>query len=250
MNHVVQGLWIGSELSRMEVLSIRSFLKNGHEYHLYVYDDVKNIPRGTVVKDGAEILSPSRVFQYKEHKSYSGFSNLFRYKLLLEKGGWWVDSDLVCIKPFDFADDYVFSSEFSCGQQYINCGAIKVPAGSEVVKFVWETARAKDPDKLVWGEIGPKLLGKAVREFSLQEYVREPEVFCPIGYADCAAILDPKISLEFDEATYAIHLWNEIWRRNGLDKNAMHHSDCLYEKLLRAFCSSEEKLVSVNKVTE
>jgi len=250
MNHVVQGLWIGSELSRMEVLSIRSFLKNGHDYHLYVYDDVKNIPSGTVVKDGADILSPSRVFQYKEHKSYSGFSNLFRYKLLLKKGGWWVDSDLVCVKPFDFDEGYVFSSEFSCGQRYINCGAIKVPSGSDVLKFVWETASAKDPDRLVWGEIGPKLLGQAVREFSLEEYVLEPAVFCPIGYADWAAILDPKINHDFGDATYAVHLWNEIWRRNGQDKNSIYQPECLYEKLLSAFCSSEEELVSVNKVTE
>ena len=248
MNHVVQGLWIGSELSRMEVLSIRSFLKNGHEYHLYVYDDVRNIPSGTVVKNGADILSPSLVFQYKEHKSYSGFSNLFRYKLLLEKGGWWVDSDLVCLKPFDFAADYVFSSEFSNGQHYINCGAIKAPAGSDLLNSVWETARAKDPEKLVWGEIGPKLLGQAVREFSLEEYVREPLAFCPIGYADWATILDPSARQEFGDATYAVHLWNEIWRRNGQDKNRIYPSDCLYEKLLRAFCGSEEELVSVNEV--
>lgn len=250
MNHVVQGLWIGVELSRMEVLSIRSFLKNGHDYHLYVYDDVKNIPHGTVVKDGADILSPSRVFQYKEHKSYSGFSNLFRYKLLLETGGWWVDSDLVCLKPFDFETDYVFSSEFSGGQQYINCGAIKAPAGSDVLNFVWETASAKDPEKLVWGEIGPKLLGEAVREFLLEAYVREPEAFCPIGYADWASILDPQVSPEFGGATYAVHLWNEIWRRNGQDKNKNYPAGCLYEKLLSVFCGSEEEFVPVNEVIE
>ena len=41
MKQIIQGLWIGSELSMMEQLSIASFLKNGHDYHLYVYGDVK-----------------------------------------------------------------------------------------------------------------------------------------------------------------------------------------------------------------
>jgi hypothetical protein len=89
MNRIVQGLWIGPELSVMEQLSIASFLRNGHEYHLYVYGEVKNIPMGTRVKDGdEEILPVSMIFQYRREKSYSAFSNFFRYRLLLERGGW------------------------------------------------------------------------------------------------------------------------------------------------------------------
>ena len=49
MNKVIQGLWIGPELSVMEQLSIASFLENGHEYHLYVYDAVKNVPARAVI---------------------------------------------------------------------------------------------------------------------------------------------------------------------------------------------------------
>ena len=45
-NHVIQGLWIGSELSMLERLSIASFLDNGHDYHLYTYGDVRGIPDG------------------------------------------------------------------------------------------------------------------------------------------------------------------------------------------------------------
>ena len=32
-NKIIQGLWIGAELSVMEQLSISSFLLNGHDYH-------------------------------------------------------------------------------------------------------------------------------------------------------------------------------------------------------------------------
>lgn len=82
MNEIIQGLWIGPELSVMEQLSVSSFLLNGHEYHLYVYDEPKNIPVGTVIKDANEILPSSRIFQYKHYPTYAGFANFFRYKLL------------------------------------------------------------------------------------------------------------------------------------------------------------------------
>src|ERR1700686_5215359 len=111
MNKIIQGLWIGSELSTLEQLSIASFLQNGHEYHLYVYDLPKHVPVGTVVRNANEILPSSSIFQYREYQSYAGFANFFRYKLLLERGGWWVDSDTVCPKQFNFPEEHVFATE-------------------------------------------------------------------------------------------------------------------------------------------
>jgi hypothetical protein len=234
-NRIVQALWIGSELSAMEQLSIASFLRNGHEYHLYGYDNLGNVPPGTIVKDGREILPASMIFQYKEHKSYSAFSNFFRYKLLLEKGGWWVDTDLVCLKPFDFSEEYVFSSEKAVGQEFINSGAIKAPAASPPMAYAWEICQRTNPEELKWGEIGPKLMAKAILEFSLESYVKPYDVFCPIGYSEWLTILQPNLTWEFQEATHAVHLWNEFWRRNGRDKNQRYHPTCLYEQLRKQY---------------
>jgi mannosyltransferase OCH1-like enzyme len=231
MNGIIQGLWIGSDLSAMEHLSISSFLKNGHEYHLYTYGPVGNIPAGTVVRDGTEILPASMIFQYRQHKSYSAFSNFFRYKLLLEQGGWWVDTDLVCLKPFDFPEEYVFSSEKAVGSEFINVGAIKAPPESELMVYAWETCRQKERAELVWGEVGPKLMAAAVERFSYERYVKRSDVFCPIGYSAWEQILTPHLNWQFTEATYAVHLWNEFWRRAGRDKNGSYHSTCLYEQL-------------------
>jgi len=83
---IVQGLWVGSELSLMERLSIASFLDNGHEYHLYVYGDVRNVPDGTTIRDGGEILHESLIFQYKNHKSFSAFANFFVATLREQQG--------------------------------------------------------------------------------------------------------------------------------------------------------------------
>jgi len=236
LNKIIQGLWIGPELSVMERLSISSFLLNGHDYHLYVYDDVKNIPVGAVVMDANEILPSSRIFQYKRSPSYAGFANYFRYKLLLERGGWWADTDTICLKPFDFPEEYVFSSEINYkGREVINSGVIKAPAGSSVMAYAWEVCRNKNPARLIWGETGPRLMAKAVKKFSLERYKKTHLAFCPVDYERWRKVLQPGFEMLFDDATHAIHLWNEMWRVAGQDKNAQYPQTCLYEKLKQTY---------------
>lgn len=235
MNRLIQGLWIGPELSIMEQLSIASFLLNGHEYDLYVYDELKNVPRGTSVKDANEILPSSKIFQYSEQRSYAGFANFFRYKLLLERGGWWADSDLICVKRFDFPEEYVFASEMDRGLEVITSGIIKAPPGSDVMAYAWDICQNKNPADLKWGETGPRLMGEAVRRFSLEPYVKSYRVFCPLGYDEWQKLIEPGPAISQNGDVYAIHLWNEKWRAAGQDKNATYPEDCLYEKLKRRY---------------
>lgn len=247
-NRVVQGLWIGSELSPMERLSIASFLSNGHEYHLYAYDHLRNVPEGTTVKDGNEILPASMIFRYERHRSFSAFSNFFRYKLLLERGGWWADADMVCLKPFDFSHEYVFSSETAGGQEFINCGVIKVPPGSPAMEYAWNICRAKLPEKLVWGEVGPRLMAESIRRLSLEQFAMRPHIFCPFGYSEWDDVLNPNKVWNLGDA-YAIHLWNEMWRRNERDKHQSYHPACLYERLKGKYLSQGQADAILPSVT-
>ena len=234
-NRTIQGLWVGSELTAMERMSISSFLMNGHEYHLYVYDEVKHVPAGAVVKDGNEILPSSRIFLYKDYKSYSGFSNFFRYKLLLDKGGWWADTDVICVKPFDFDEEHVFSSEIIHNEIHITSSVIKAPARSPAMQYAWQVCQSKDPQQIVWGETGPRLMAETVRKFSFEQCVKPHTVFCPLSVLDWHRVREPDGDFTFDETTHAIHLWNEAWRRTGHDKNRSYHPNCLYERLKRKY---------------
>jgi hypothetical protein len=227
---VIQSLWIGPRLSAMERLAIASFLRHGHEFHLYTYGEVAGVPAGTVIRDGREILPEERIFYYREHHSVSGFSNFFRYKLLYERGGWWVDTDMVCLRPFVFETAHVFASEISKGVPTVNCGAIRAPRGSEAMGWAWEVCQSKDTSTLRWGETGPALTGAAVARFGLDGCVQPPDVFCPLPYYEWDRVLDAAPPELLAEAA-AIHLWNEMWRRNGTDKDAAFDPGCLYERL-------------------
>jgi hypothetical protein len=231
MADIVQALWIGDRLSTMERLCIESFLRNGHPFHLYVYGEPKDIPAGTVVLSGESILPASRIFTYQEHKTYAGFANFFRYKLLLEKGGWFVDADTICLKPFDSFGEYVFSSEGINGRRHVNLGAVRTPPGSAVMRYAWDACERMDTSELKWSQCGPTLLRQAIAACALEPFVQPPEAFCPVHFSEWEKILEPESAIEFGETTCAVHLWNELWRRAARDKDAQYPPGCLYERL-------------------
>jgi len=227
----IQSLWVGDALTPMEQLSLSSFVAHGHGVDLYVYDDVANVPAGVTLRDAAGILPRSAIFRYSDSGSLAGFSNFFRYKLLMERGGWWVDTDVVCVKHFDFEGDYVFASELSQGATVVTSCVIRAPAGSPAMEQAWRTCAASDPASLVWGQTGARLCAEVVRAHGLEAFVQPPEVFCPIPFYEWRTLIDPSVKIELPAATYAVHLWNEMWRRAGVDKSAAFDGDCLYERL-------------------
>ncbi len=240
MTALIQSLWIGGALSPVEQLSIASFLAHGHEYHLFAYGAVEHLPRGAVLEDAAAILPEAAIFQYRKYPSYSAFSNFFRYKLLLEKGGWWVDTDVVCLKPFAFPEPYVFASERLHGSDVATSAVIKVPAGSDLMAFSWHLCQAcTDPAGAAWGQYGPKLMARAIEKFSLDCYRKPAAVFCPLAFDEWESVLAPG-EIGFGPETHALHLWNEMWRRAGHDKANPYRSDCVYERLKRSFLSGRQ----------
>jgi hypothetical protein len=116
----VHGLWIGSQLGPMQLLTIRSFLAHGFRFHLWTYDTAifdATLDDGVVVKDANTIIARERVFVYPAggpidvpfgEGSYAGFSDIFRYKLLYEHGGWYTDMDVTCLRHVDFTTEFVF----------------------------------------------------------------------------------------------------------------------------------------------
>ncbi len=196
---------------------------------------------------GEAVLPRTRIFRYTEPSygrraklrslifgskkgSYAGFANLFRYKLLLEKGGWWVDLDTICLRPFDFPGEYVFSSEMHEGADVVDLGAVKVPAGAAIADYLFQESD-RMPKKLYFGDNGPALMGRAVERFHMEQNVQPSRAFCPIACDDWESVLRPGEYPSLGPETFAVHFWNEMWRRDGRDKDATYPPDCLYERL-------------------
>ena len=235
-NHIVHGLWIGDTLSALELLTIYSFLQHGHEFHLWVYENIKPpIPKGVLIKDGNEILDRKFVFSYEKGDShglgkgsFAGFSDVFRYKLLHEKGGWWADMDITCLRPLEFDAPYVFRNH-----DYLPVvgNLMKCPKGCDLMKNCYEEAiQEVNAQNTHW--LKPvEILNKHIKKLELTSYIIKG-----ISNQDAWAIVSlyRYFSCWPKKNYYIIHWMNENWRHQNINKNeAVPNST--YAKLLKQY---------------
>ena len=229
-NRIISSLWWPS-LGVMEQLCVSSYLSNGHDFNLYSYGPCANVPAGAKVINAAEIMPESEI---KNFTHIAHFADWFRYNLLLQKGGWWVDMDTVCLKPFSFPDEYVFSQEPHDPpiHGYCNNAYLKAQAGSDVTKWLLEKCKGMDHKTMGWLDPSCTLVTRAVEEFDLKSY--PTVIFNPIGWWDWRRLISANPPVLTDE-THAIHLWHNAWKQSNQDTNTSYPPDCLYETLKKRY---------------
>lgn len=260
---VANFLWIGPALSKMEQLCLRSFLHHGYDVRLHTYGPVTGVPDGVTLEPAAATVPADQIFTQTTEGfgkgSYAGFSDLFRYELVHQRGGWWFDLDFVSIKPLPRPDGLYLATSYegewgSCA----NACALYATPGHPVLDRLRREARAKlAAGPIKFGDIGPHLVQYIVREMNLSSHLAPWWEFSPYPWRQMFRVALPTLSAVAKDqlrlarfllwqftrpafraghlrpGTRAIHLHNEIWRASGIDKNAAYHPLCLYERLKR-----------------
>lgn len=174
MDNLFHSLWIGEKLGDPELLTLHSFAEKGHSIQLWAYNKMNNVPEFTIVKDANEIIPESKVFKYDKNSkidwgkgSYAGFSDVFRYKLLYEHGGWWVDMDVTCLKPFNIKKEYFFRNHWKFP---VVGNVMKCPKGSELMKACYDRAVVEvTPDNTDWHK-PITILNEEIERLNLLQY--------------------------------------------------------------------------------
>lgn len=253
----VQSLWVGGDLSNVEKLCIQSFLDCGHDFHLYTYQQINNVPEGTILFDARIILPEEKIFRYKTgwaKDSVSGFADVFRLVMIKKNGGWWVDMDIICLKKLNFKEDHIFCSSFETeyGSLVNNC-IFKAPKESLFLDYCLQELDKLDFETMSFGLAGPFLFQKAIKELSLDKLVRPYYEFNPISWRFIAdlvlgqmnttaklkemirPLIKPKTmqGRTINQKSFTLHLWNEIWKVGRFDKNGSFDYQSKFEQLKR-----------------
>ncbi|WP_270087404.1 glycosyltransferase [Sphingobacterium sp. SYP-B4668] len=243
LNKIIQSFWHGETLSQVERLCIDSFIANGHEFHLYTYNaNLKGVPEKCLLMDANEIISSDRIF-LDSRGTIATFSDYFRVKMLYLRGGWWVDMDIVCLKYFDFEQTHIFSSEYVNGEIFANIGCIKSPKGSAfLLNYIAALELTLEKKTTIpWGTFGPTLMNNLLKLYDTTGFLQEPEVFImpKLIYSDNKQLMFYRLfnHLKIEEISeklensYSIHLYNELWRLNAIDKSQRFREGSLLDYL-------------------
>ena len=240
-----------------EWICINSFLQKGHQYQIYSYDLGMQVPSGACLLDAREVIPHADYCAHLSLKStsYASFSDKFRYKMLYENGGWWVDADVVCFKS---EIPISYSQSFLCWQHYakINNAIMKINRGDLSMKYClreveeWEGRALKEKSKLPQGGLGPHLLSKAFQLHDRCSEVYPMRYGYPWHWTEAMSIFgckhwDLNLLHAKTEDSFFGHLWNEILNKKNIDKNFQGEPGSFWRYLVDQHMS-QELLVSKN----
>lgn len=213
-NQVFNTFWYGPDLPPMHWACLDSFVKKGHTLRVFAYQDLA-LPDGAILEDANRVVDEKELFEFEE--SFSAFSNIFRYTLLLEQGGWWVDTDVYCC-TMEIPDcRYAWAWQ---DEDNINGAILKFPAGDPALASILDEALAIGPDIEVWGEMGPQLLTRHLAGREFPGFFGDTRAFYSIHWLEThmfwmPAALRPVLSRTADSPF--IHLWASCFKAFGID---------------------------------
>lgn len=225
--------WKG-ELTKIEIASIKSFIKNGFEVNLWSYQNHKI--EGAISRDARTLMEERDIEMQNEilgKTTIAAFSDLLRYKILSQETGWWFDCDCICLKnesKFKELRESIGKNRILIG---MHSSDSKMLAANGVMYLDKQTA-SDLAEKCValleehnyslpkWGMSGPSLVDDYLIENSLLEHTVPYNYFYEISYDEVDMFYDKN---KFNESmrriknSYLTHVWDTYLIANKIDKN-------------------------------
>ena len=234
----LNSLWFEGRLGYMERLSIASARAAGHPITLFSYrpETLRGVPDGVEVRDAREVMNDERRVRLFDGRYKALGSDFFRYELFAKSLGYWIDLDVVILRPLQFDSDHVFGWEHETS---INGAVLYLPPTSPILRdlraipeknwrppffgprrtllYYWRRASRGTVllEDLPWGSAGPALITYLAHKYGMLDLAQPREAFYPVPYDRAedlfaeANIVDSLITPE----TRAIHLWHSRLNR-------------------------------------
>jgi hypothetical protein len=241
----VASLWIGTELSWLEQVCLKSFVDHGHEVVLFSYAPVDGVPDGVVTKDAAEILPSETIIRHERTGSPAYHADLFRLRLMTQTEYVWIDTDAYCHAPLRVPGHGHYHGLLGAKGGKINNGVLRLPVESATLKAMlaftsdeypippWASDREKEDlaqhkaagnpvhvSKMPWGVWGPTALTHFLNVTGEAEYSQPQEVLYPVPFEFRGLFFRPgkiaQVREMLTENTVSVHLWGRRFRRMAL----------------------------------
>jgi glycosyltransferase involved in cell wall biosynthesis len=214
--------WYGNRLSALHWVCLRSFVELGHKVNLYVYEPLE-VPKAINLMDASEIISPRNVFLYNNNNMRRGdvgpFSDVFRFKLLLMRGGWWIDVDVLCKDQLIPNCSYAWAAEAN----FIGTSQIRFPKGDPIVRHLYNDCSALFTKMKFREEIGPALITRVLKQYPTPtSYFGSTQKFYPLKWVEGFKLWLPSFSDEIlakiSTASF-VPCWGSLASYIGIDHN-------------------------------
>jgi hypothetical protein len=223
---VFQGFWHGPPLGALHRACLRSFTELGHRFDLYTYEPV-DVPPGVDLLDANEIIPFEEMFHYRNpitgRDDPGPFSDLFRFRLLGKRGGWWTDIDTVCLSSDIPEVDDAWAREFpEHSPTDIGTSQLALGQGSDLSQVLYTDCLALSRSGFPRREsLGPNLLSRVIEERGLpSDYFGSPALFYPVRWIEAFKLWLPHFTDEIlckSAGSTFLPLYQSVAQYQGVD---------------------------------
>jgi len=253
--YLLQSYWSDAPLSLLEKTCLSSWVAYGARVDLFTHDSIKSLEtqleylpahiRNHIrILDADMILSREKKFKYeggpksKRSDAFSAlpFSDLFRYEMLRQRGGIWIDMDIILIRPIPASilrQPYFFTSErtMQAGayksavpfKPVNSCIGVREPYSEWATKLVEASKNTKMDSAWTYMKVFQKSLT------GLEKYIQPPTFMMPVNWWDVDGIFKPIDCLQSkygvpstcasfmeNPETVGVHLFRGILRKRDM----------------------------------
>lgn len=229
-------LWIGGALRWIERLCLHSFCHHGHEVTVFAYGDVQGLPEGVILRDAREIWDCPDDILSQCPAAY--VADVFRLFLVQQTDMIWVDTDALCLAPFE-RDEKGYLLGYVPEVPMVNNGVMGLPRGSGAVQgmldvfaddaFIpgWLPKRMQrrlgrlSPDErrlqrphVFRTFLGPPALTALAKETGEIAQAQRPQVLFPVPWHSVDLLFNPHGGVQgwMDEGTISMHIYTSAVR--------------------------------------
>ena len=232
----IRTFWHGEAIGPYQLLCLRSFADRGHRVEVFTYSEMLDVPDWITVKKAGEILPPERVLRpLGSDGRFAIHGNRFRYALLHQLGGWWIDPDVLLLKP-DLPRDAIFlGGPDAFG--LVPMDVLKFPAGHPILEEALRQTELLGDTLEEWDRTGASLFTSLLdRHGSVPEF-RSREPLGPVSWFEVPDLFNPACAAELNRKCNDfcfLNLHDDVWRRAGVPHGlAPPEGSLLYSLLAR-----------------
>lgn len=259
----IASLWIGSDLTWLEELCLKSFVDHGHEVVLYCYEPIGNVPDGVTLADASEILPSEGIIRHKRTGSPAYHADLFRLHLMQKTDHIWVDTDAYCHQPFVLPEHgHLHGYTGLRGASLINNGVLRLPRGSATLDAMlaftadeypippWYAPKnqavyreLKEGGEGVhvsdhrWGVWGPNALTHFLETTGESRFSMDQDGLYPVPFGEKGKFFRPQrrshVEAMLSENTLSVHLWGRRFRAVAATYDGIPRDDSWIDTVLK-----------------
>lgn len=216
----VRTFWHGDSMGPYQLMCLRSFVDSGHRVEVFSYNLDLRLPDWIEVRSAELIIGRERILRpLSENGPVAIHANLFRYAMLHQLGGWWIDPDVLLLTP-DLPQGEVFFAGPDIFDR-VPLGALKFPAGHPLLVDAIDAAESHGNSFEDWEKSGSELLTGLIGKYGFDDF-RRRETLGPLSWFEVPTLFDPAYAGELNRKCngfcfFQIH--DEVWRRAGVPHN-------------------------------